>query len=403
MLRTYVSVLENKLKTPKFGQLHLVRKAPLSLHSEAATYRDVDLPDVRTELCCDFYRFAGIRYTRCDSTFVFEMSGTDKVTRSGLYAVEILTDNNGCGKLGRWALPMSVDVQKILLQHPIDDLNNMRQFVKSTKHHVDCYVCRAKQLEELQSSLAEIENARVSHIIGVVQVELVMSGVKDSKSDAVRNVTLDLCYKPAEVRPYKLLPDVDDNEKPSADLLNRLYKHFEPFLKNDLSSAFQRVNESETEFCWKPIAANGSEGTSEFSDESLENSGFLSAYLYRGKKKRKKGKDDEQGGVNHGNKKNSARNAGSKRRERTRNRKLLKKTNGPDCEDTKSPRREYKQKKVITWFDKADKEDRAVSNINEQNRQARMNLSCSTPLSKELPDKRKFFQINNISGILKQN
>lgn len=128
-----------------------------------------------------------------------------------------------------------------------------------------------------------------------MQLELVMSGMKDIESDTVRNVTLYLCYNSAETRPYKLLPDTNDNEKPSAELFKRLNKYFKPFLKNDLSSAFQCVNESQTEFLWKPIATDENGGKIlETSDESLENAGFLSTCLRRDNKKQKRNKNKEQ-------------------------------------------------------------------------------------------------------------
>lgn len=147
MLRTYISVLENRLETPKFGQLQLPRK----LYSKAATTRGV--LDVEMILRRDLYRFSGMQCVKCNGSFVFEMFSTNHVSSNDTYAVEILIDDDGRGKLGKWILPMAVDVQNIMSRHPIDDLNNIKQFLRRCKYHVDCYICRAKQLEELRVCL----------------------------------------------------------------------------------------------------------------------------------------------------------------------------------------------------------------------------------------------------------
>ncbi|XP_032670322.1 uncharacterized protein LOC116843732 isoform X2 [Odontomachus brunneus] len=472
MLRTYVSVLENRLETLKFGQLRLPKP---SHNNKAATHRNV--PDVWMELRRDLYRFAGIQCVKCKGSFVFVMSSTDDVPSSDLYTVEILIDEHGCGKLGRWILPMSVDVQEILSQHPIDNLNNVRQFLKSCKQHVDCYTYRVKQLEELKNFVAGLKNGRVFHTIGIAQIELVMLEVKDIANDAVHNVTLYLRYNSAEVRPYKLLPDTDDNERPSADLLKRLKKHFKPFLKNDLISAFQQVSGSQTEFLWKPIAVETGEINLNISGEqdsdveennkkqdafprddkkvkprkhqqsakttmklhgakkslndsrkfdgeiaNVEKSNvadekkksepkFTSATRRTQQRKhsKKRQMDTENAQIedntlskdknNHDNKKNSPRKVGAKCRTEARNRRSSTKSD-TDSESAKSPRRARKQKKAIIPIDERDKEDHTITNPNKQDWKARVNVSSSTPFTKKLPDKRKFFHASRISDIL---
>ncbi|EFN75610.1 uncharacterized protein LOC105191249 [Harpegnathos saltator] len=493
LLRTYVSALESRLETPKFGQLQL----PTDASRDGETAARCNVLDIRTKLRYDLYRFTGVRCTKCEGSFVFEVSGADSVTGAEPYAVEILMDSHGCGKLGKWVLPMSIDVQGILSRHPIEDLNNVRQFLKSCKHHVDCYICRAKQLEELRNFLADVKNARVSQIVGISQIELVMSGVKDIENDAICNVILYLCYNSAEVRPYKLLLDTDDSKEPSASLLKRLNKHFKPFLKNDLSSAFKWVNESQTEFLWEPITSD----VKEISDESFEATGFLSTYLHRGNKKQKASKNKEQDKeimraahdnemesslrvegeerknsdvkenkkrdfmdskkidlckqeqftrrktlfdakepsddskqfekevlnvekrsdryVTDENNKSEAKvtSAASriqrrkkskkhqtdvnngKKKVSVRNRKLLEKSNDSGHEDSRDPRAARKRRKTITREDKRDKENCAILDTNKQIQKEQMNLSNSTPTSKKLPDKRKFFHASRISEI----
>ncbi|XP_029168024.1 uncharacterized protein LOC114938306 isoform X2 [Nylanderia fulva] len=68
------------------------------------------IPDVQTELCYELYQFVGLRCREFneDSRLVFEICSTEQnLTENDMYAVEILINENGCGKLGKWVLPIS--------------------------------------------------------------------------------------------------------------------------------------------------------------------------------------------------------------------------------------------------------------------------------------------------------
>ncbi|XP_050455924.1 uncharacterized protein LOC126853866 [Cataglyphis hispanica] len=285
LLEAHVSLLETMIVTPKFGQLKF-EKLPLTHDSEAVRFH---IPDVQTELCHELYRFVGLRCRDIDqnSRFVFEINSTEQNNEQ--YAIEILIDENGCGKLGKWVLPMFINVQEILSQYPIDNLNNVKYFLKSCKHHVDSYLCRLKQFKELQNSLSGIKNIHVSHTLGIILIEFVISGIKDIDTDEFYNVILYLYYESTAARPYKLSSDVDDNEKPSPILVKKLNKYFKPFLKENLSLAFLQISESQTKFVWQKIMANDNEDIAEVFDKSdNENMGFLTEFLHRGDKKRQK-------------------------------------------------------------------------------------------------------------------
>ncbi|KMQ89677.1 grip and coiled-coil domain-containing protein, partial [Lasius niger] len=289
MLKANVSLLEIMIETPKFGQLQFV-KMPLTLmhDSEAARFH---IPDVETELC-QLYRFAGLRCREFDrnSRFVFEIYRAEQnVMKNDVYAIEILIDENDRGKLGKWVLPMSVDVQEILSKYPIDNLNNVKHFLRSCKHHVDCYLCRLKQFEELQDLISGIKNIRVSHTFGITLIELIISGIKDMDTDEIYNITLYLYYESAAARPYKLSSDTDDEERPSPILIKKLNKYFKSFLKKNLSSAFLQIGKSQTEFVWQKIMANDNEDIMEVFDKSDGgNMGFLEEFLHCNDKKKQK-------------------------------------------------------------------------------------------------------------------
>ncbi|XP_070162498.1 putative histone-lysine N-methyltransferase 1 [Polyergus mexicanus] len=285
LLEAHVSLLETMIVTPKFGQLEF-DKLPLIYDNEAARFH---ITDVQTELCYELYRFVGLRCREFDrnSRLVFEINNT--VTKNDPYAIEILIDENGRGKLGKWVLPMSTNVQEILSQYPIDNLNNVKHFLKSCKHHVDSYLCRLKQFEELQDLLSGIKNIRVTRTLGITLIEFVISEIKDIDSDKFYNVILYLYYESAAARPYKLSSDTDDNEKPSPILIKKLNKYFKPFLMENLSLAFLQISESQTKFVWPKIIANDNEDIARVFEKSDDgNIGFLAEFLHRGDKKRQK-------------------------------------------------------------------------------------------------------------------
>lgn len=124
----------------------------------------------------------------------------------------------------------------------------------------------------------------MSQTTGITRIELTMLGVKDIDSGDTFNVSLYLCYNFAEVRPYKLLPDTEENERPSTDLLERLSKYFKPFLKKDLGSAFQQVSESQVSFVWEKVMADNKDSIEICNESGDEDVGFLSKFLRRSDK-----------------------------------------------------------------------------------------------------------------------
>lgn len=295
-----------------------------------------------------------------------------------------------------------------------------------------------------------------------------MSGVKDIENDKVHNVTLYLCYNPAEVRPCKLLSDTDDKEKPSANLFKRLSKYFKLFLKDELISAFKRVNESQSDFLWEPITAKENENSGA-SDKSLEEAGFLPVHPHRDKKKPEKSEQHKRSTLQDNEtslyieseeredadvkedkmrkgKQSSAEDKRIKSRKRERFVKTavkLKKKSLDDLRETGSEvanikghvagRRNNKSEPKVTCVANRDANDREnvkrfqrhkesrkcqpdtentrnadhfksgisrISSQDKQSKRARMDVSCSTPFTKKLPDKRKFFHTSHISEIL---
>ncbi|XP_072745331.1 uncharacterized protein [Anoplolepis gracilipes] len=246
------------------------------------------IPDMQMQLCHELHQFAGSRCQEFDQNLrlIFEINSTEQdVQKNDLYAIEILIDENGRGKLGKWALP-TINVQKILSQHPIGDKssifkNNIKHFLKSCKHHVDSHLCRFKQFEELRDFLSRITNINMCRNPEITEIKLCIPQMKDIDTDKFYNVVLYLSYESTGVRPYKLISTTDMGEQPPI-LDRKLNKYFEPFLKKDLSSAFLEISKSQTKFVFSKIIADDNKDISEISnepDESIEQ--FSRKFLYQ--------------------------------------------------------------------------------------------------------------------------
>lgn len=138
------------IQNPKHNRLQLAKEPSRPLHNgEAATFHDI--PHVQTKLFHDFYELVGIRCVKFErkSSFVFEMCSNESVTENN-YMVEILIDDDGRGLLGNSKLPVTVYVEEILSQYPINDISNVKHFLNCCKHYVDTYVCRVEQFTDLE-------------------------------------------------------------------------------------------------------------------------------------------------------------------------------------------------------------------------------------------------------------
>ncbi|XP_072743803.1 uncharacterized protein [Anoplolepis gracilipes] len=264
-LKAYVSRLETIIEKSKSIKLQMLKMTLIQDSEITSSY----IPDVQMQLCHKFHQFVGSRCREFNQKLrlVFEINSTEQdVKKNDLYAIEILIDKNGRGKLGKWALP-TINVQEILSQHPIDDLNNVKHFLNSCKHYIDSYLCRFKQLEELRDCLFGVTSIDISHNPEITEIELHILRMKDRDTDKFYNVVLYLSYESAGVRPYKLISTADISKQlPSLD--RKLNKYFGPFLKKKLSLAFLEISKSQTKFMFPKIIVD--QDSSEIFDESNE-------------------------------------------------------------------------------------------------------------------------------------
>lgn len=109
------------------------------------------VPDGLVILKEELYRYSGIycaKYEQ-DKEYRFEFHSCVNVSKSETYFVQILTEE-AMGKLGFWKMPLLLDVNVILSKCPIEDMRQVKSFVKLCKYYLDCQNSRKTQFEDLK-------------------------------------------------------------------------------------------------------------------------------------------------------------------------------------------------------------------------------------------------------------
>lgn len=106
-----------------------------------------NLPNVDADLQNDLYRFAGLNCVNIKRNEVtFNFASNEQQAKS---AVQLFF-KDGKAHLGKWVMPMSIDMNEILTNKPIDNLKNVTPFVRTCKHYIDCYTVRQQQFLSLK-------------------------------------------------------------------------------------------------------------------------------------------------------------------------------------------------------------------------------------------------------------
>lgn len=149
-LKSIIEQCEWNLQTLRFKDVEeRVTEKQIPGNPEASSHFD-RTSNVEVDLQNDLYRFAGfhcVRFRRDE--FVFNFTSTNGEQKDNTYAVQIFI-KDGKGKLGKWIMPMSIDMNYILSKTPIDELKNLTSFIKNCKHNVDCHATREEQFLSLK-------------------------------------------------------------------------------------------------------------------------------------------------------------------------------------------------------------------------------------------------------------
>ncbi|XP_012531955.1 uncharacterized protein LOC105834201 [Monomorium pharaonis] len=222
--------------------------------------------NAQVDLQTDMYRFAGfhcIKFRRDE--FIFNFTSTNGERKDNTYAIQIFIKDKKA-HLGKWVMPMSIDMNYLLSKTPIDNLKNLPAFIKSCKHNVDCYTERQEQFLSLKECISHMKHCTLQSDIGFRQINLELYGVHDTENDRYINLITYLLYHSDRARPYKIEFNTTDKSKLNDNVKQRLKICMKEFKKSDLLTAFDKILKENSTFTW--VRTDGSESPLELNNTS---------------------------------------------------------------------------------------------------------------------------------------
>lgn len=155
---------------------HLKRRIKKSEKSLNTVFKDVEsviesrdsrdlrfsrMPDIETKLKDDLYKFAGFR-SIClkKGEIIFNFTSVKDKQKENTQAIQIFI-KDGKGYVGKWVMPMMVDINYMLKNINIENLKNIPPFIKSCKYNIDCYTLRQEQFLSLKVCVIRIEFLKI--------------------------------------------------------------------------------------------------------------------------------------------------------------------------------------------------------------------------------------------------
>ncbi|XP_071647204.1 uncharacterized protein [Temnothorax longispinosus] len=267
-LKCIVKQCEWSLQTLRFKDVE-ERVTKRSLQSRDVSSRTRNsVPNVEVDLQNDLYRFAGFRCVKFRrDEIIFNFTSTNEKQKDNTHAVQIFI-KDGKGNLGKWVMPMSIDMNYILSKTPIDQLKNLTAFIKNCKHNVDCYTARQEQFLSLQNSISHMKHCALQSDLGFKQISLELYGVHDNESDRYIDLIIHLLYHFDKARPYKIEVNATNKSKLSDDTKQRLKICLKEFRISDLQTAFDKILDAEDNSTFTWTRADDSESPLELNDTS---------------------------------------------------------------------------------------------------------------------------------------
>ncbi|XP_050450561.1 uncharacterized protein LOC126851043 [Cataglyphis hispanica] len=269
-LECIIQKCEWELETLRFAN---VEKHISESQSWETPSRSKEIPNVEVDLQNDLYNFAGLRCVKFRrDEIVFNFTSTNERQKKDIYAIQIFIKDRK-GHLGKWILPMSINVNDMLTKIPIDKLENITSFLKSCKHDIDCYIVRQEQFLSLKKHISHMKHCALQSNMGYTDIILELDSVHDTDNDRYINLIIYLLYHSDKARPYKINIDTMEKNKLNDDVRQRLKICLNEFKKTDLQTAFDKILTQKSGFTW--IQMNNHDSPLELNDTSSSSESLL--------------------------------------------------------------------------------------------------------------------------------
>ncbi|CAK9830408.1 hypothetical protein ANTRET_LOCUS7587, partial [Anthophora retusa] len=276
-LKSIIVDIEWNLDLLKFG------KIKCTFDSDDTDSLTIDsIPNVNKQLEFQLYKYSGFycaKFTKHE--YVFNFSSLNKYDNKNTFAVQIL-NNEDKGTLGKWLMPMAVDLKHLVSEIPIDNLKNVPNFLRTCKHYTDCYFIRHQQYTTLMANISDMRNCIVQTNLGYTQISVELMGVYDKNANCYMNIIIYLLYNINEVRPHKIAVDSINDDNLDKRIKKELQESLKSFKMFDLCVAFEKMLNKEP-YIWSKQSGEDSPldiGAPTGSDEE----GFLESFLFQKKK-----------------------------------------------------------------------------------------------------------------------
>ncbi|XP_034187469.2 uncharacterized protein LOC117607641 isoform X1 [Osmia lignaria lignaria] len=218
--------------------------------------------------------FYCVKYTKQEC--VFNFSSLNKCDKKNTFAVQILMNKEKI-TLGKWLMPMPIDLIDLMLELSIKELKDLPYFFKTCKHYNDCYFMRHEQFVALMDIVSDTKNCNLQANLQYTQINLELMRVYDKINDKYIDIIIYLLYNFNEIRPYKIKVDSMSKETLDPKTIKHLKVTLACFKQFHLYKAFKKIL-NKGAFIWSKEEDEDSPLEMNNSDCS-DNDGLLGEYL----------------------------------------------------------------------------------------------------------------------------
>ncbi|XP_015113190.1 uncharacterized protein LOC107038542 [Diachasma alloeum] len=256
-LEDLISEIEFSLNLTKFGDIENLEVLNPPAVDQRRSYKLKNLDYI---LQHELYKFSGLYCTKFTKhEYIFNFSPFSSTKSDSLYTVQFFTDS-GKGTMGRYIMPSSGMMENILADSPIDNVTGLILFFRNCKRHLDCYVDRKEQYEELRELTSTIKNFRVDSDTTHVLITCSFLQVYRKKSDSLIDMTVYLSYDYGKARPSTVNVDWSMKKRPSEEDTKGMRSFMKIFKTLRLVESYQHVeNSSHNVFSWEPTDVEAGE------------------------------------------------------------------------------------------------------------------------------------------------
>ncbi|XP_017878792.1 uncharacterized protein LOC108624185 [Ceratina calcarata] len=275
-LKSIISQMESNLGIVKFSQV----KCDFPLDTLKVTETQVqDINILLEHQLRELSGFSCAKFTRDEH--VFHLSCSNKSSKKDMYAVQII-NTKGKWSLGKWTMPMGIDLDYLVSQNPINEVKNIPRFLKLCKLHLDAYCMRHEQYIALKDIVSRTKNCKLQSSLGYRHIILELRGIYNQETDNFMNISVYLFYNSDNLLPHKIEIESSLNSKLDEKIAKRFKKSLRCFQEFMLQVAFDKMSIMEP-FVWtkeedidSPLACDML--------SSLEEEGLLAHFSVKQKK-----------------------------------------------------------------------------------------------------------------------